>query len=131
MDTVPCSAVFYKYCNDVTCWHVYCIEYDLPSQVTADDKNDSNSKQKKRTKVVKDKIPQKLIDNRKEEIILSLNKVQDASRVMIEGIPRVYTGSKRGSNYRGVSVNGKKWQVSNFSWFSIYVPFSARSKSFL
>ena len=68
--------------------------------------------QKKRRKLAnKAKIPQNLIENRKQEIISSLEKIEDSNKV-IEGIPRVYTGSKRGSNYRGVSVNGKKWQVN-------------------
>ena len=59
----------------------------------------------------KTKIPLKLIDNRRQEIISSLEKIIDSDHVVVHGIPRVYTGSKRGSNYRGVSVNGKKWQV--------------------
>ena len=71
----------------------------------------ANSKKSKKRDVVKVKIPQKLIDNRRQEIISSLKKITDNEQVVIESIPRVYTGSKRGSNFRGVSVNGKKWQV--------------------
>ena len=60
----------------------------------------------------KAKIPQKLIENRRQEIITSLGKITEASSEVIKAVPRISTGSKRGSNYRGVSVNGKKWQVS-------------------
>ena len=70
-------------------------------------------KQKPRRKAMKKaKIPQNLIENRKQEILTSLEKVSDASDEVIKAVPRISTGSKRGSNYRGVSVNGKKWQVS-------------------
>lgn len=69
-------------------------------------------KQKSKRKAAnKAKIPQNLIENRKQEILTSLEKVSDASKEVIEAVPRISTGSKRGSNYRGVSVNGKKWQV--------------------
>lgn len=73
------------------------------------EKQDSLKTKKRETKKVK--IPQKLIDNRRQEIIASLNKIADEQEVVIKNIPRVNTGSKRGSNFRGVSVNGKKWQV--------------------
>mmetsp|Transcript_1059 Transcript_1059/g.931 ORF Transcript_1059/g.931 Transcript_1059/m.931 type:complete len:269 (+) Transcript_1059:19-825(+) len=59
----------------------------------------------------KAKIPQKLVENRRQEILASLEKVSEDSETVIEAVPRAYTGSKRGSNFRGVSVNGKKWQV--------------------
>ena len=72
---------------------------------------DGCSKNKKKKDSEKTKIPQKLIDNRRQEIISSLDKIFDLEQVVVHGIPRVYTGSKRGSNFRGVSVNGKKWQV--------------------
>jgi len=71
---------------------------------------DNNKRRRKQTN--KDKIPEKLIENRKQEIIASLEEIKDLEKTVISGIPRVYTGSKRGSNFRGVSVNGKKWQVS-------------------
>lgn len=75
----------------------------------------AHSKKSKKREVVKVKIPQKLIENRRQEIISSLKKISDSEQVVIESIPRVYTGSKRGSNFRGVSVNGKKWQVCVFN----------------
>eukprot|EP00344_Euplotes_crassus_P003639 CAMPEP_0197004096 /NCGR_PEP_ID=MMETSP1380-20130617/18941_1 /TAXON_ID=5936 /ORGANISM="Euplotes crassus, Strain CT5" /LENGTH=179 /DNA_ID=CAMNT_0042422779 /DNA_START=272 /DNA_END=811 /DNA_ORIENTATION=- len=59
----------------------------------------------------KAKIPQKLIENRRREILSSLKKVTDPSKEVIKAVPRISTGSKRGSSFRGVSVNGKKWQV--------------------
>jgi hypothetical protein len=52
----------------------------------------------------------------------SLSKITDLDKVVIENIPRAHTGSKRGSNFRGVSVNGKKWQVS-FSFITSYLSF--------
>jgi hypothetical protein len=69
--------------------------------------------EKKKKSATKVKIPQKLIDNRRQEIIDSLHKIPDDDQVVINGVPRAFTGSKRGSNFRGVSVNGKKWQVRN------------------
>lgn len=77
-----------------------------------DAKNKRCSKQRRNREANKEKIPQKLIENRRQEIISSLVSVTSDEEVVITGIPRVYTGSKRGSNFRGVSVNGKKWQVS-------------------
>jgi hypothetical protein len=67
--------------------------------------------EKKKKCVNKVKIPQKLIDNRRQEIVDSLAKIPDDDQIVIKGVPRAFTGSKRGSNFRGVSVNGKKWQV--------------------
>jgi hypothetical protein len=64
-----------------------------------------------------------LIENRRREIISSLEKVTDGSQVVIESIPRVYTGSKRGSNFRGVSVNGKKWQVWPMFLYKIFTTY--------
>ena len=75
------------------------------------EKNESLLKRKKR-EMKKAKIPQKLIENRRQEIIASLSKIVSEEETVVHGIPRVNTGSKRGSNFRGVSVNGKKWQVS-------------------
>lgn len=72
---------------------------------------DGSLKNKKKRDSDKAKIPQKLIDNRRQEIISSLEKISNEEQIVVHGIPRVYTGSKRGSNFRGVSVNGKKWQV--------------------
>lgn len=69
-------------------------------------------KKTRKRELNKTKIPQKLIENRRQEIIASLDKIKEEDEVVIQSIPRVYTGSKRGSNFRGVSVNGKKWQVS-------------------
>jgi hypothetical protein len=67
--------------------------------------------EKKKKSATKVKIPQKLIDNRRQEIVDSLHKIPDDDQIVINGVPRAFTGSKRGSNFRGVSVNGKKWQV--------------------
>uniref|UniRef100_A0A7S3J5K1 AP2/ERF domain-containing protein n=1 Tax=Euplotes harpa TaxID=151035 RepID=A0A7S3J5K1_9SPIT len=81
--------------------------------LTSENIEDSPSAMKKTRKreLNKTKIPQKLIENRRQEIIASLDKIKEEDEVVIQSIPRVYTGSKRGSNFRGVSVNGKKWQV--------------------
>jgi hypothetical protein len=74
--------------------------------------NNQVQPQKKKTRNLnKEKIPQKLIENRRQEILASLAKVTDQAQTVVKSVPRVSTGSKRGSHFRGVSVNGKKWQV--------------------
>ena len=90
----------------------YCIECDKSSNFTAENAVDPEMPKRKRRQTKKAKIPQKLVENRKQEIIASLDKVTDMAQNVVKGIPRVNTGSKRGSSFRGVSVNGKKWQVS-------------------
>ena len=85
---------------------------DKSSIFTVENAVNHESPKKKRRQAKKAKIPQKLVENRKQEIIASLDKVADMTQSVVKGIPRVNTGSKRGSSFRGVSVNGKKWQVS-------------------
>lgn len=100
----------------------YYIECDISKNFTAQNAVNHEIPKKKRSQAKKAKIPQKLVENRKQEIITSLDKVSDMDESVVKGIPRVSTGSKRGSNFRGVSVNGKKWQVS-LQLPSIYVQF--------
>lgn len=83
----------------------------------------SQALKRKKKDSSKVKIPQNLIENRRREIISSLDKVTEDSEVVIESIPRVYTGSKRGSNFRGVSVNGKKWQVWPMFFYKIFTTY--------
>jgi len=68
----------------------------------------------------KTKIPQKLIESRLQEIHSSLEKISNPSTIVIKAVPRAFTGSKRGSNFRGVSVNGKKWQVCVHCLFILF-----------
>jgi hypothetical protein len=73
--------------------------------------NQPQAQKKKARNLNKTKIPQKLIENRRQEILSSLSKVDDEAQIVVKSVPRISTGSKRGSHFRGVSVNGKKWQV--------------------
>lgn len=50
------------------------------------------------------------------------NEAKDTEDVILKGCPRIHNQTKRGSIYRGVSKNGKKWQVmvmgNNCKYFS-------------
>jgi hypothetical protein len=51
-----------------------------------------------------------------------VDQFKDSDGVILQGCPRVLNQTKRGSIYRGVSKNGKKWQVmvmgNNCKYFS-------------
>jgi len=79
----------------------------------------------------KTKIPQKLIENRLQEIHSSLEKISNPSTIVIKAVPRAFTGSKRGSNFRGVSVNGKKWQVCTLSFSFYFTKYASSNLNFL
>jgi hypothetical protein len=66
-----------------------------------------------------------LTKTRRKELDMALNKcLKDSDLVIQTRIKRKELKSNRGSLYRGVSRNGKKWQVRNISRGAIYSPWS-------
>ena len=57
-------------------------------------------------------LVEKLLNSKKTELIDSLTLIQDGQSVVLWSKLKIQLGkSRRGSRYRGVSRNGKKWQV--------------------
>jgi hypothetical protein len=51
--------------------------------------------------------------SRLKELKAVVKEITDENVIIIEGIYRYRKNLKRGSKFRGVSKNGKKWQVSH------------------
>lgn len=66
-------------------------------------------------------ISELLTKTRRRELEAALRKATSLSTVVIQGkSKKKISKSQRGSTYRGVSKNGKKWQVCNGSWLIVH-----------
>ena len=72
-------------------------------------------------------ISEVLTRTRRKELENALKKAKAESEIVIQSrLKRKLSKSTRGSAYRGVSKNGKKWQVSNFLYNNLFVGLVAR-----